>query len=49
MKGTTINAEPAGHAWFDRLTMSALILSLSMDADAARSAVDVVAQRRHGD
>jgi len=36
---TTFNAETA---WFDELTMSTLVLSLSQDADAACSAFTVV-------
>jgi hypothetical protein len=32
----------AEHAWFDKLTMSALVLSLSKDAGPAVSAVNVV-------
>ena len=36
---TTFNAQPA---WFDELTMNALILSLSKDADSAFSAFTVL-------
>jgi hypothetical protein len=48
MNGTPIDAETAETAWFDRLTMSALILSLSKDADSASSAFDAVARRLRG-